>query len=666
MGQTRRFRPSGSGIPSAVGASATAMTERATRHWPTPSGRDTSDGGRALGHATEHPDAPAEELILGRYRLRRRLGMGGFGSVWLAHDERLERDVAIKLLARERVVGGRFEREARATARLNHPGIVTLYEAAVDDEGAYLVSELVRGSTLGRLLHDGRVSDHDIGLGAIALCDALEYAHGQGVVHRDVKPSNILVPERPHATADAAKLTDFGVAHVIGGDSLTRTGDVIGTTAYMSPEQAEGREVQAAADLYSLAVVIYEALTGVNPLRLVDLGVRGGRLGARLPPLRRQRRDLPRELGYAVDLALRPRARERGTITELRDALCSSIEQLEDEPGLVSDDWPRTPHAPVVGRPPLPRGAVSRRNAPPEIVPRRPAAARERVREPGQGERPVSHKLPLPARLTAAAAAAAGTAWFTATLLSPSAILPVVAMGLAAVLVMLLPRLGWIALLVTAAVILILQSASGAALTLVLAALPVTLLMLARPTRWPMPAAVPALGVIGLPGIWPALAGRAPTAWQRLALGGAGWLWLVAGELLVGNGVYLRLPHSLPRPAAWTPSLYDTYHQVLHPVILSGLLAPALVWGLAAVLLPRADRRSHRLAAGLVWGLLVAALTEGLLAALPTGAALHPLPAVLGALACAVLAAVPTAPGRMPRARHAPTPGPDSRSMEMR
>src|SRR6201999_498226 len=133
--------------------------------------------------------------------LHRRMGAGAFGTVWMARDERLERDVAVKLLAREMIVGGRFEREARAAARLAHPGIVTLYEAAVDDEGAYLVSELVRGHTLDRLLEEGRLSDRDVVQTAIALCDALAHAHAHGVVHRDVKPSNVLVPERPSTPA---------------------------------------------------------------------------------------------------------------------------------------------------------------------------------------------------------------------------------------------------------------------------------------------------------------------------------------------------------------------------------------------------------------------------------------------------------------------------------
>src|SRR5207302_7640400 len=130
-------------------------------------------------------------LVLERYRLHRRLGTGGFGTVWMARDERLDRDVAVKILPRERIVGGRFEREARAAARLSHPGIVTLYEAAVDDDDAYLVSELVRGSTLGELLEAGRVSDRDVVSIGVALCDALAHAHDHGVIHRDIKPSNM-------------------------------------------------------------------------------------------------------------------------------------------------------------------------------------------------------------------------------------------------------------------------------------------------------------------------------------------------------------------------------------------------------------------------------------------------------------------------------------------
>jgi serine/threonine protein kinase len=196
---------------------------------------------------------PRDALVLGRYRLGQRLGAGSFGTVWQARDEHLERDVAVKVVPRERIMEARFEREARAAARLSHPGIVTLYEACADEEEAYLVSELVCGGTLGALLEAGRLSDRDIVAIGVAVCDALAHAHAQGIVHRDIKPSNILVPDQPASATHPAKLTDFGVARVIGGDSLTATGDVVGTAAYMAPEQAAGRAAGAAADLYALA-----------------------------------------------------------------------------------------------------------------------------------------------------------------------------------------------------------------------------------------------------------------------------------------------------------------------------------------------------------------------------------------------------------------------------
>ena len=284
--------------------------------------------------------AAAEPLTLGRYTLGKRLGAGGFATVYAAHDERLDRPVAIKILPRERVIHSRFEREARAAARLHHPGIVTLFEAAVDDDGAYLVSELVKGTTLDQALARGSLSDRGILEVAVALADALEHAHSHDVVHRDVKPQNVLIPAgrrgSPAGGIAAAKLTDFGVAHVVGGDTLTRTGDVIGTLAYMSPEQAEGRNTGPASDLYSLALLTYEALTGVNPVADSLRQGRNRRLGAYLPPIRRQRADLPRPLGAAIDQALRPRPSERGSVVDFQIALADCLALVDDVPGVVA------------------------------------------------------------------------------------------------------------------------------------------------------------------------------------------------------------------------------------------------------------------------------------------------------------------------------------------
>src|SRR4051795_401919 len=198
-------------------------------------------------------------VILGRYRMERRLGAGGFGVVWLAWDDKLEREVAVKVIPRERGEGERVEREARAAARLNHPGIVAIYELASDDQDVYLVSELVRGRTLAELNKAGAVSDRDVARIGVALCEALEHAHANGVIHRDVKPGNVMVVAEPAAGAGFAKLADFGVAHVVSDNPLTMPGDVVGTLAYMAPEQAEGAQVGPAGDVYSLALTLYEA-----------------------------------------------------------------------------------------------------------------------------------------------------------------------------------------------------------------------------------------------------------------------------------------------------------------------------------------------------------------------------------------------------------------------
>ncbi len=570
--------------------------------------------------ATAHPRAT---LVLDRYRLHRPLGSGAFGTVWLARDERLERDVAVKVLPRERVLGGRFEREARAAARLSHPAIVTLYEAAVDDDGAYLVSELVRGPTLAELLAAGRLSDRDIvGLG-IALCDALVHAHAQGVVHRDVKPSNVLVPEQPATPTQIAKLTDFGVARVIGGDSLTRTGDVIGTAAYMAPEQAEGREAGAPADLYSLALVLYEALAGVNPIATGTAAQRARRLGAHLPPLRRQRREIPRGLAQAVDLALRPRAGERGSVEELRAGLVGSLDHVGDRPGVVESAWP----------------AVTRR---PTDFPDEPFAE-PRERTAVEAVEPLA-SLRWPERAVAGIAAGWIAGWIAADVCAHAPISPAAAGLMAGLAVAALPRIGWLALTLAGAGTLTVQSRVGAAVLVALAALVPLVVMLRRPASWPLAVAAPVLGVLGLAGGWPALAARAHGAWKRAALGATGWIWLAVAGPLGGHGLYAGLVPGTPARSAWMPSLYVTANDVLGPLLSSGVLAPALVWALGAVVLPwiTASRSlSVQVVLVTVWSAALASATATALRIGHAGIAVRPGAAVLGAFCAGVVALAP-------------------------
>jgi eukaryotic-like serine/threonine-protein kinase len=574
-------------------------------------------------------------VVLDRYRLQRRLGTGAFGTVWMARDERLERDVAVKILARERIQGGRFEREARAAARLSHPAIVTLYEAAVDEDGAYLVSELVRGCTLDGLLDQGRLSDRALISIAIALCDALEHAHAHGVVHRDVKPSNVLIADAAGSAAPVAKLTDFGVARVIGGGSLTITGDVLGTLAYMAPEQAEGLDAGEAADLYSLALVIYEGLSGVNPVA-AGATQRSRRLGTYLPPLRRQRRDLPRELGQAVDMALRPRPRERGSVAELRRALVAVHGVVGDRPGIVA----------------APRLTL-RTRATTDAVPTDPEPLATRtLKSDGDSPGPVPERqtsvpeYPWPARAVGAAATAAMTAWLVVYAVGSSSVPPALAGLLAGVATLLLPRLGWGVLTLALCAAAVSAHQAGAALVLLIALLLPVALLPGRPTEWPLPAGAPALGLIGLGGAWPALAARAGSTWRRAALGALGWVWLLLAAPLAGSVLYLPHVPGVPPPAVWTGSLYETVHHLLPALVTTGVLAPALVWAAGAAVLPllvtgRADALDT--VRVVIWAAVVASSTGVAIAAVhgsdPVGAAPR---AAMGAVASAAIALAPT------------------------
>lgn len=579
--------------------------------------------------------APGDLLVLGRYRLHRPLGAGGFGTVWLARDERLERDVAVKVLPRERIVGGRFEREARAAARLSHPGIVTLYEAAVDDEGAYLVSELVRGATFAQLVEAGRLSDRDVVEIGVALCDALGHAHAQGVVHRDVKPSNVLVPEHPSSASQVAKLTDFGVARVIGGDTLTRTGDVIGTAAYMAPEQAEGREAGASADLYSLALVLYEALTGVNPLASGAASQRARRLGAHLPPLRRQRRELPRELGRSIDLALRPRPRERGSIDELRGGLIGSLEEADDRPGVVESPWPtRSRGLPGHDAPPQSHFAE-----PPEAFDHPPRPRGTAAAEAGEWR----ERLRWPERGFAALGAAGIALWLAGYAFTSPPVAPAAAALLTGIAVATRPRLGWFALAMTGTGSLAISGRDGAALLVLLGALLPVVLLFRRPARWSLAAAAPALGVVGLAGAWPALAARGRGVWQRVALGAVGWIWLQLAGLIGGHGLYTQLPRGTPPGTTWMPSLHQTVVHVLAPLLSSGCLAVAPIWGSAAAILPWLTTRSLPTSIVLVsvWSAALASATGAVLRAVGPGVQLEPNALIIGAVVAGIVAVAP-------------------------
>jgi len=207
-------------------------------------------------------------LIDDRYRVRGTLGTGGMSVVYLAHDEQLGREVALKMF-RPAMVDLDDERrrrgEVRVLATLEHPTLVTLFDARLDSDPPYLTTEFVDGDDLGARLRAGALPADDLVPLTAAISDALAFMHQRGVVHRDVKPANILLPRDPSPSAPFAKLADFGIARLMDGSRSTATGSVIGTAAYLSPEQAGGREAGPPSDIYSLGLVLIECASGAMP-----------------------------------------------------------------------------------------------------------------------------------------------------------------------------------------------------------------------------------------------------------------------------------------------------------------------------------------------------------------------------------------------------------------
>jgi hypothetical protein len=577
--------------------------------------------GRVGGRGAREPEPHEGALLLGRYTLLERLGAGGFGEVWRAQDETLHREVALKRIR----LGPdcdpeRAEREALACARLAHPAIVALYEACAREQAFYLISELVHGATLAQLIAEDALDDEEIVEIGLALAAALAHAHARGVIHRDIKPHNVLVPDHVEEAAGAAKLTDFGGASLVGEDALTRTGDVLGTLAYMAPEQSDGRDVGAEADLYALALLLYEALSGSNPVRGATPAATARRIGGRIAPLARARGDLPRTLTRAIDRALSATPTQRGTLAELSAALAAAVgagaAAGHDSPG-HDDDEPRV-HLPVLEEPPRwePAADVLRGHGPPGAdagvrAPRLPARGEPHAPRPGPEPTARQAQRPDAARGRPREAAAGRR--------SPS-----------------LPRTAWLG---AAAALVLWQAVAGhpgTALLVGAAAAP----LLALPARtgpgWLLAALAPGLGLAGLAGAYPAIAGQARRWRERALLGALGYWWLSLAEPLAARKLWLGVHAGVPAHSVWEGSLGSAATHVVGPLLSLSVLLGAALWALGAVLVPllvRGRNASLDVVAATVWSVALAAAAPATAAA-ASGAAAAPSPRglVLGAV----------------------------------
>jgi serine/threonine-protein kinase len=284
------------------------------------------------------------ETLLGRFRIERLLGRGGMSSVWQAYDEELGRPVAIKLLHARRLESAdsvdRFEREARTLALLAHPGIVTVIDRGEADGRPFIVCELVDGRDLHeRISLEGRLPIAEALAIAVQVASALAYAHGRGVIHRDVKPHNVLLTADGHA-----KLTDFGIARVDDAPALTNPGRVLGTGDYVAPEQAQGHALDGRADIYALGALLYHCLTGVPPYRGASfVEIAGQHLRAPVPEVQERCAEASDGVAAIVRRALAKRPDDRfPDVGEMQAAL------EEELLALTRDDSSDTAEVPLV------------------------------------------------------------------------------------------------------------------------------------------------------------------------------------------------------------------------------------------------------------------------------------------------------------------------------
>ena len=351
----------------------------------------------------------AATTIAGRYRIEGRLGVGGMSTVHLAFDQRLERYIALKLLAEhladDPTFVSRFRREALAAARLIHPNIVQVFDFGFDEghHQHFIVMEHVQGNSCAELLRDrGHLGVEDAVNIVAQACRGLDYAHRNGVVHRDVKPGNLLVSE-----SDVVKLADFGIARATDQSSITQVGSVLGTAAYLAPEQARGEEAGPRADLYSLGVVTYQLLSGRLPYEATSLSELALKQQRESPvALDQLNPRVPRELAQAVAtaLALDKEARPADAIL-FAEALRNGLRGIPPVSAAATTTGPGSraatrvlPDVPRVERPPTAATRVAPRTPRPETAATRAISPKARpVAVPGDGGRIRTQQRPAAA-----------------------------------------------------------------------------------------------------------------------------------------------------------------------------------------------------------------------------------------------------------------------------
>ena len=267
-------------------------------------------------------------VLSGRYRLEAKLGSGGMSTVYLACDQTLDRQVAVKVMHREMSEQAeqieRFRQEARSVAKLSHPNVVSVIDAGEDGGHPYIVFEYVEGETLKqRIAREGALDPQEAIAYAIEIGRGLSVAHARNMVHRDIKPQNVLIDAEGRA-----KLTDFGISRQLEQDGMTATGRVLGTTDYVSPEQAMGRQVDPRSDVYSLGVVLYEMLLGQVPFQAdSQVGVAMKHVNEELPDVQRRRPELSAATALVVERSTAKDPAERyQDVGEMIDDLSTALE----------------------------------------------------------------------------------------------------------------------------------------------------------------------------------------------------------------------------------------------------------------------------------------------------------------------------------------------------